>query len=330
MPLLCCSAPRAREHHRPFGAREQPDRGALLGDRHAGDPLDPLGPVARPPPGARRRTPWSAWRCTCSSTCPSAIAMCSSPFASARSVPGVTCRCSVAAGAVGVRRGSTTISAPPLSRWSESYRVNGGMVSATLLPTSRMASARREIRQRERQPAVDAEGSDARRRRRRHAEPAVVVDIGGAERDPRELAQRIRLLVGQPAAAEDRDAVRPVRGLEVPDFSHHPGQRLVPAGRLQPSRPVRPDQRRRQPVRRSEQLRRRPPLLAQASSVRREIPGAHQQLVADVAQRHAALQGAVRAMGKNPWHRHASTLCGSRYPQSSCALHSRNGHLSAA
>ena len=42
-----------------------------------------------------------------------AIAMCNRPFASARSVPGVTCRCSVARRAVGVCRGSATISAPP-------------------------------------------------------------------------------------------------------------------------------------------------------------------------------------------------------------------------
>ena len=58
--------------------------------------------------------------------------------------------------------------------------------------------------ERERQAAVDAEGARCvAAARRRHAVAAVVVDVGGAERDARELAEQVGLLVGQRAAAED-------------------------------------------------------------------------------------------------------------------------------
>ena len=52
-----------------------------------------------------------------------------------RSVPGVSCRCSVAARAVSVRRGSTTMS-DPRSRWSASHCTIGGIVSAQFEPQS--------------------------------------------------------------------------------------------------------------------------------------------------------------------------------------------------
>src|SRR5690606_16439190 len=42
---------------------------------------------------------------------------------------------------------------------------------------------------------------------RRHAEAAVVVDLTGAERDAGELAEQVRLLVGEPAPAEHGHAV---------------------------------------------------------------------------------------------------------------------------
>ena len=68
----------------------------------------------------------------------------------------------------------------------------------------------RDVLQRERQPPVETERPLMRGRRRRHAEAPVVVDLRGAEHDPRELPERVRLLVGQPAAAEDA-ARRPGR-----------------------------------------------------------------------------------------------------------------------
>ncbi len=82
------------------------------------------------------RLSMNAWSISRSRT-----AMCSSPFASAPSVPGVGCRCSVAFSAVAVSRGSDTISRPPRARCSSKYCMIGGMVSAGLLPTIRIVSA---------------------------------------------------------------------------------------------------------------------------------------------------------------------------------------------
>ncbi|GAA3030185.1 hypothetical protein GCM10017559_66000 [Streptosporangium longisporum] len=77
-----------------------------------------------------------------SSTSPWAMTMCSRPSASARSVPGVGCRCRSAWRAVAVTRGSMTISRPPASRIAARCRTKGGMVSATFPPASSTASAR--------------------------------------------------------------------------------------------------------------------------------------------------------------------------------------------
>ena len=134
--------------------------------------------------------------------------MCSSALASARSVPGSGCRCRSAwpggRGEPGVDDDQRAAALPLLGRGSAA---SGGMVSAGLAPDQQQGVGRAEVGQRERQPPVDAEGPDAGGRRRGHAEPAVVVDVAGAQRDPGELAQRVRLLVGQPAAAEDADRV---------------------------------------------------------------------------------------------------------------------------
>ena len=73
-----------------------------------------------------------------------------------------------------------------------------------------MDAASRSL-ERERQAAVDAERAVAGGRRRRHAEPAVVVDAARAEREPGELAELVGLLVREAAAAEDADRVRAVR-----------------------------------------------------------------------------------------------------------------------
>lgn len=68
-----------------------------------------------------------------------------------------------------------------------------------------------EVVERKRQAAVDPEGPIARRSRRRHAVPAVVVDAARAEREPRELAEQVRLLVREAAAAEDAHGVGTMR-----------------------------------------------------------------------------------------------------------------------
>ena len=111
--------------------------------------------------------------------------------------------------AVCERRGSTTMR-PPAARAPARWPMNGGMVAATFEPSSRMVLRVVEVGDRERQPAVDAERAVAGRRGGRHAEPAVVVDARGAERQPGELAELVRLLVGEAAAAEDADRIRPV------------------------------------------------------------------------------------------------------------------------
>ena len=69
------------------------------------------------------------------------MAMCSNPFASAKSVPGIGARCSPAPSAVEVRRGSTTMCRAPAARPRSKYCIAGGMVSAGLAPTSRIACA---------------------------------------------------------------------------------------------------------------------------------------------------------------------------------------------
>ena len=87
--------------------------------------------------------------------------------------------------------------------------MNGGIVSATLVPSSRIVVGAVEVLERERQPAVDAEGAVAGGGGRRHAVPAVVVDAARAEREPGELAELVGLLVGEAAAAEHADRVAP-------------------------------------------------------------------------------------------------------------------------
>ena len=111
------------------------------------------------------------------------------------------------------------------------------MVSARFEPTRITQPGARDVLQRERQPAVEPEGPLMRGRRgRRHAEAPVVVDLRGAEHDPGELAERVRLLVGQPAAAEDPARVRAVRRPRAGEPLGDPVEGLLPGGRLEPAR----------------------------------------------------------------------------------------------
>ena len=55
--------------------------------------------------------------------------------------------------------------------------------------------------------AIDAEDLLRRGRRRHHAEPAVVVDVGGPHGHARELAHQVRLLVGQRGAGQHGEGV---------------------------------------------------------------------------------------------------------------------------
>ena len=72
-----------------------------------------------------------------------------------------------------------------------------------------------------------------RRRRgaRRHAEAAVVVDVGRAERDARELAQQVGLLVCQRPAAEHGDGVAAVTALDLGEPAARRARGLRPRSR---------------------------------------------------------------------------------------------------
>ena len=119
----------------------------------------------------------------------------------------------------------------PAARPASKYCMAGGMVAAGLEPTSRIAcvsarsasgNGRPRSMPKARLPAVAAE---------RHAEPAVVVDHGGAQGDPGELAEGVRLLVGQSAAAEAADPVAAVLLLGGDDPVGDQVEGGVPVGR---------------------------------------------------------------------------------------------------
>ncbi len=88
----------------------------------------------------------------------------------------------------------------------------------------------RDVLEWKRQPSIDAEGAHRRRGRRRHAEASVVVDVGRAEPDPRELAEQVGLFVGQRAAAEHGNGVAPVARLQSGECLGDPAERRVPVG----------------------------------------------------------------------------------------------------
>ncbi len=132
---------------------------------------------------------------------------------------------------------------------------------------------RADVGDREGQPAIEAEAPDPGCRGGAHAPPAVVVDLARAQRDASELAQLVGLLVGEPAAAEDRHGIPAVCRLRPDDGVGHDVEGFVPrrGGELA----VASDQGSREPTGGAEQLGARPALLAQATPVRRETPRAH-------------------------------------------------------
>ena len=273
--------------------------------------------------------------------------MCSRPLARARSVPGSGCRCRAALRAVAVRRGSTTKCCAPRSRPASKYCMAGGIVSAGLLPTRTTTSASAMSLSGNGMPAVQAERPVGRARGRGHAEAAVVVDGAGAQRDPGELAELVGLLVGQRPAAEAADGVAAVPRLGALDRVDQPAEGVVPGGLDERAGAVarrRADQRAEQPLGVVEQLGRRPALGAQAALVGREV-GRHEggRAVAggDV---HAALQGAVGAVGQRRPRRadaaggglrgggggHASRVCRRRFPSTAPASTLRSVVLTAS
>ena len=127
----------------------------------------------------------------------------------------------------------------------------------------------RDVVERERQPAVDAERTLQGAGGRRHAESPVVVDVGRPQCHACELADQVRLLVGQRAAAEHADGVPSVTRLHVADTTGDQGERLVPA-RLDEQAARRSDERRGEPIRVPERRGRRPPFDTQSALVDRK------------------------------------------------------------
>ena len=95
--------------------------------------------------------------------------------------------------------------------------------------------------------AVDAEDLLRRGRRRHHAQPAVVVDVGGPQRDARELAHQVGLLVGQRGAGQHGEGVAAVRRLDALDLARRAIERGRPS-RSAGSRALVARQRRQQAV----------------------------------------------------------------------------------
>lgn len=154
-----------------------------------------------------------------------------------------------------------------------------------------------DVRQGKRHAPVHPEGPHRGGRSRRHAEAAVVVDIGRTERRPGELAQEVRLLVCEPTAAEDPHRVAAVTLLATHQLSGHPVERVVPGARPQPVLGRRPHQGRREPLGMLEQVASRPSLDAQAAVVGGERSAGDPDGAVTDGEVHAALQGTVRAVG---------------------------------
>ena len=230
VPLLCCSAPRAVRIIADVRSRQSAYDLPQLVDGDAGDPLHPVRPVRRHRRLHLRRTRWCARRCTPSSIRSSRIAMCSSPLARARSVPGRGARCSAG---TGCGRGQARVDhdvhravGPPGRRstaWPAASCRPGCRRPAGSLPLRRGRTAGRAARGRCRRPGC-------------RPSPPTTCRTGRCSRWPPSAAPpgrtcpAVGLLVGQPAAAEHPDAVRPVPPLRRNDAVGDDVERLVPAG----------------------------------------------------------------------------------------------------
>ena len=207
---------------------------------HAGDPLDPVRPVRARPPARTASKPVGALR---------------DVRLVDQALPDREVQQAVGQREVGARQ-RLQVQRAPLRRW----RCAAGRprCAARRRPgrASRYCMRRRhrlgrvaadqqhrvgvgDVRERERQPAVDAERAVRRGGRRRHAEPAVVVDRERAQRDPGELAR-----AGTPSrwSARRRRSSRPRPGRSAAWAARiavgDPVQRLVPGRRRAAGRPA--------------------------------------------------------------------------------------------
>lgn len=164
------------------------------------------------------------------------------------------------------------------------------------------AAGARYVLQGEGQTPVEAEGALVGGGGRGHAEAAVVVDLRGPQGDPGELAERVGLFVGEPAAAEHPDGVRPVGAGRAGQALGDGVEGLLPGGRCQlPG--VGAHQRLGQAHPGGEHGGGGAPLAAQRAPVDGEVRAllhhharAHALRARLGSEVHTALQGAVRAV----------------------------------
>ena len=265
------------EHHGPVRAGEQLGQRAQLGDRDAGDPFHPLGP-----PGRHR----TAYVVPAGGAGGDVLLVDRAgrveqvQHAERERQVGAGHRLEEQVGAVGGRRPPRVDHDHPAAALTQPVEVTGGRRHrfGEVGADKHHHVGLLDVGERERQPAVDPEGTVAGRGGRRHAPAAVVVDLAGAEGDPGELAELVGLLVGEPAASEHRDAVRSALPAQLEQPGRDQVERLVPRSRAQLARGAVAEQRAGQPLAVAAQLGGRPPLAAQRALVDRELrPRTHRK-----------------------------------------------------
>ena len=272
VPLLCCSAPRAVRIIAGLRLGHGADGFPHLGHRDAGDPLHPVRPVRR----HRRPDGIEAGGAV------GDVVLVDQIFADRDVQQAVGQRQIGARHGLQVQWRRRAVGGAP--RVDDDVGGAVGPAGVEVLHRRRHGVGRvgadqqhrlgvGDVGQRERQAAVDAEGPVGRGGRRRHAEPAVVVDGRRPQRHPGELAELVGLLVGQAAAAEAADAVAAVGVLRTLDTGDDAVQRVVPAGRAAAawSPGTVAHQRGQQPLRVVEQVGGGPALGAEPAPVGREI-----------------------------------------------------------
>lgn len=166
-----------------------------------------------------------------------------------------------------------------------------------------------DVFDRKRQPTIDSERPLSCRRARRHAETAIVVDIAGAQRHPREFAEQVSLLVGEPAAAQYSNRVPAVAILRAGEFRRYSIERFLPRRWPQIVRSVISDHRRGETLAVGQQIRRRPAFLAQAAVVGGKLAARHRDRTAHIGQMHPALKRAIWAVRPNRGGRGSIAEC---------------------
>ena len=161
---------------------------------------------------------------------PRASITCSIALSSGRSVPGRTGRCRSAACAVGVARGSATITVAP-SAWRSRIRAPDDRVARRRV----RAEQQQAVGEREvgvgRRRAVGAERARVAGDRARHAQARVRVDVVRAEEALGELVDRVVVLGQQLAGDVERDRVR----ARARRRSRAAGPRRAPSASSQPA-----------------------------------------------------------------------------------------------